>query len=147
MLSEVVLDILIKRTNSSLFQRRTVKELLWGYTDPFLSIPSGVFAPVSTAALEGHFQQRDSFKRRFLFSTSTTGRPTAPTPSSRGRTTSPRWERSTAGAETSECSPANASLAKLRPAHICALPSRMLSFWQDPYCDMINGTGAARACT
>lgn len=49
------LDVAIKLTKSSLFQRRTVKELLWGYRDPILSTSlTGLFVPVSTAAVEGH---------------------------------------------------------------------------------------------
>ncbi|XP_034529634.1 platelet glycoprotein 4 [Notolabrus celidotus] len=40
-----VLENLIKSTNSSLFQHRTVKELLWGYMDPILKGVVGVFAP------------------------------------------------------------------------------------------------------
>lgn len=33
-----VLNTLIKKSNSSMFQTRSVKELLWGYKDPFLSL-------------------------------------------------------------------------------------------------------------
>ncbi|XP_054979788.1 platelet glycoprotein 4-like [Sorex araneus] len=33
-----VLNSLIKKSKSSMFQRRTVKEFLWGYKDPFLSL-------------------------------------------------------------------------------------------------------------
>uniref|UniRef100_A0A3P8U0W2 Platelet glycoprotein 4 n=1 Tax=Amphiprion percula TaxID=161767 RepID=A0A3P8U0W2_AMPPE len=40
-----VLEILIKSTNSSLFQRRTVKEMLWGYPDPILKETVGLFSP------------------------------------------------------------------------------------------------------
>uniref|UniRef100_A0AAQ6IHI7 Platelet glycoprotein 4 n=1 Tax=Anabas testudineus TaxID=64144 RepID=A0AAQ6IHI7_ANATE len=40
-----VLENRIKASNSSLFQRRTVKELLWGYTDPLLNGTIGVFSP------------------------------------------------------------------------------------------------------
>nr|UFE16637.1 cluster of differentiation 36 [Tor putitora] len=36
---------LIQRSNSTLFQKRTVKELLWGYKDPMLSSTLGVFYP------------------------------------------------------------------------------------------------------
>uniref|UniRef100_A0A672G3N7 Platelet glycoprotein 4 n=1 Tax=Salarias fasciatus TaxID=181472 RepID=A0A672G3N7_SALFA len=36
---------LIRMSNSSLFQRRTVKELLWGYHDPLLKSTLGLFAP------------------------------------------------------------------------------------------------------
>lgn len=39
---------LIKSTNSSLFQRRSVRELLWGYMDPMLKSSIGMFAPVSS---------------------------------------------------------------------------------------------------
>lgn len=42
---QVVLNSLIKKSKSSMFQTRTLKELLWGYTDPFLSL---VPYPVST---------------------------------------------------------------------------------------------------
>lgn len=40
-----MLNSLIKKSKSSLFQRRTVRELLWGYKDPFLSL---VPTPVPT---------------------------------------------------------------------------------------------------
>lgn len=40
-----VLNSLIKRSKSSMFQNRTLKELLWGYKDPFLSL---VPYPIST---------------------------------------------------------------------------------------------------
>ncbi|XP_016370996.1 platelet glycoprotein 4 [Sinocyclocheilus rhinocerous] len=36
---------LIQRSNSTLFQNRTVKELLWGYKDPMLGSMLGVFYP------------------------------------------------------------------------------------------------------
>ncbi|XP_060052311.1 platelet glycoprotein 4 [Erinaceus europaeus] len=49
---QVLLNSLIKKSKSAMFQNRTVKELLWGYKDPFLSlvpypIPTtiGVFYP------------------------------------------------------------------------------------------------------
>lgn len=42
-----MLENLIKSSNSSLFQHRTVKELLWGYIDPMLKGTVGLFAPVS----------------------------------------------------------------------------------------------------
>lgn len=35
---QVVLNSLIKKSKSSMFQTRTLKELLWGYKDPFLSL-------------------------------------------------------------------------------------------------------------
>uniref|UniRef100_A0A8C3YU23 Platelet glycoprotein 4 n=1 Tax=Catagonus wagneri TaxID=51154 RepID=A0A8C3YU23_9CETA len=40
-----VLNLLIKKSKSSMFQRRTFKELLWGYQDPFLNL---VPYPIST---------------------------------------------------------------------------------------------------
>uniref|UniRef100_A0A672G0K8 Platelet glycoprotein 4 n=1 Tax=Salarias fasciatus TaxID=181472 RepID=A0A672G0K8_SALFA len=40
-----LLETLIRMSNSSLFQRRTVKELLWGYHDPLLKSTLGLFAP------------------------------------------------------------------------------------------------------
>uniref|UniRef100_F7HWG3 Platelet glycoprotein 4 n=1 Tax=Callithrix jacchus TaxID=9483 RepID=F7HWG3_CALJA len=42
---QVVLNSLIKKSKSSMFQTRSLKELLWGYTDPFLSL---VPYPVTT---------------------------------------------------------------------------------------------------
>ncbi|XP_059876307.1 platelet glycoprotein 4 [Lagenorhynchus albirostris] len=52
-----VLNSLIKKSKSSMFQKRTLKELLWGYKDPFLSlvpypIPTtvGVFYPYNNTA-------------------------------------------------------------------------------------------------
>lgn len=42
---QVVLNSLIKKSKSSMFQNRTLKELLWGYKDPFLSL---VPYPIST---------------------------------------------------------------------------------------------------
>uniref|UniRef100_A0A8C6B860 Platelet glycoprotein 4 n=1 Tax=Monodon monoceros TaxID=40151 RepID=A0A8C6B860_MONMO len=52
---QIIVNIFIKKSNSSMFQKRTLKELLWGYKDPFLSlipylVPTtvGVFYPVST---------------------------------------------------------------------------------------------------
>lgn len=41
------LEELMKATNSSLFQRRTVKEMLWGYKDPIVNEMIGLFVPVS----------------------------------------------------------------------------------------------------
>ncbi|XP_057587017.1 platelet glycoprotein 4 [Hippopotamus amphibius kiboko] len=52
-----VLNSLIKKSKSSMFQNRTLKELLWGYNDPFLSlvpypVPTtvGVFYPYNNTA-------------------------------------------------------------------------------------------------
>ncbi|XP_075812628.1 platelet glycoprotein 4 [Microtus pennsylvanicus] len=42
---QTVLNSLIKKSKSSMFQNRTLKELLWGYKDPFLSL---VPYPIST---------------------------------------------------------------------------------------------------
>uniref|UniRef100_A0A8C0T465 Platelet glycoprotein 4 n=1 Tax=Canis lupus familiaris TaxID=9615 RepID=A0A8C0T465_CANLF len=57
---QVVLNSLIKKSKSSMFQNRTVKELLWGYTDPFLSLVPypvntkvGVFYPVIQQHVDG----------------------------------------------------------------------------------------------
>ncbi|KAK2500944.1 hypothetical protein MC885_013163 [Smutsia gigantea] len=54
---QVLLNSLIKKSKSSLFQNRTLKELLWGYKDPFLSlvpypVPStvGLFFPYNDTA-------------------------------------------------------------------------------------------------
>uniref|UniRef100_A0A671R3N9 Platelet glycoprotein 4 n=1 Tax=Sinocyclocheilus anshuiensis TaxID=1608454 RepID=A0A671R3N9_9TELE len=44
---------LIQRSNSTLFQNRTVKELLWGYKDPMLGSMLGVFYPVRLPTLDG----------------------------------------------------------------------------------------------
>lgn len=41
-----VLEAMIKSSNSSLFQQRSVRELLWGYKDPMLKTTVGLFAPV-----------------------------------------------------------------------------------------------------
>lgn len=52
-----MLNLVIKRSNSSMFQTRTVKELLWGYLDPFLQMVQynidktvGVFYPYNGTA-------------------------------------------------------------------------------------------------
>lgn len=54
-LFHAVLETMIKRSNSSLFQHRTVKEMLWGYTDPMLKDTVGVFAPVSRFSIERYW--------------------------------------------------------------------------------------------
>uniref|UniRef100_A0A8C5E296 Platelet glycoprotein 4 n=1 Tax=Gouania willdenowi TaxID=441366 RepID=A0A8C5E296_GOUWI len=80
------LEIMIKLSKSSLFQRRTVKELLWGYRDPMLKTNIGFFSPVS---------------KQFN------------------------------------------SLQIIRPrAVIFFFSHRSLTFWNDTYCDMLNGTDA-----
>lgn len=52
-----ILNPLIKKSKSNMFQRRTVKEILWGYEDPFLKIVPypvsrivGVFVPYNGTA-------------------------------------------------------------------------------------------------
>uniref|UniRef100_A0A8C6CH15 Platelet glycoprotein 4 n=1 Tax=Moschus moschiferus TaxID=68415 RepID=A0A8C6CH15_MOSMO len=52
-----ILNSLIKKSKSSMFQNRTLKELLWGYTDPFLNLVPypvtttvGVFYPYNNTA-------------------------------------------------------------------------------------------------
>uniref|UniRef100_A0A8C6CHI5 Platelet glycoprotein 4 n=1 Tax=Moschus moschiferus TaxID=68415 RepID=A0A8C6CHI5_MOSMO len=54
---QIILNVFIKNSNSFMFQKRTLKELLWGYKDPFLSsvpysIPTtvGVFYPYNNTA-------------------------------------------------------------------------------------------------
>ncbi|KAK3517458.1 hypothetical protein QTP70_011640 [Hemibagrus guttatus] len=45
LLNHKVANMMIQQSGSSLFQTRTVKELLWGYKDPMLKAPMGVFYP------------------------------------------------------------------------------------------------------
>uniref|UniRef100_A0AAF7AC10 Platelet glycoprotein 4 n=2 Tax=Bos TaxID=9903 RepID=A0AAF7AC10_BOVIN len=52
-----ILNSFIKKSKSSMFQNRTLKELLWGYTDPFLNLVPypitttiGVFYPYNNTA-------------------------------------------------------------------------------------------------
>ncbi|KAF0871871.1 platelet glycoprotein 4 [Crocuta crocuta] len=54
---QVLLNSMIKKSKSAMFQKRTVKELLWGYKDPFLSLVPypitktvGVFFPYNNTA-------------------------------------------------------------------------------------------------
>uniref|UniRef100_A0A8C3GC81 Platelet glycoprotein 4 n=1 Tax=Cyclopterus lumpus TaxID=8103 RepID=A0A8C3GC81_CYCLU len=90
-----VLENLIKTSNSSLFQHRTVKELLWGYDDPMLKAKLGLFYPYN-GTYEGVFNvytgKEDMSKVGII----------------------DRWRG-----------------------------ERSLRFWDDPYCDMINGTDAS----
>ncbi|XP_074553949.1 platelet glycoprotein 4 [Halichoeres trimaculatus] len=83
---------LIKSSNSSLFQRRTVKELLWGYTDPMLKSSIGLFAPYNDTfdGLYNVFTGKDDITKVGKID---------------------RWRGET-----------------------------KLSFWDDVYCNMINGT-------
>uniref|UniRef100_A0AAQ5Y8G5 Platelet glycoprotein 4 n=1 Tax=Amphiprion ocellaris TaxID=80972 RepID=A0AAQ5Y8G5_AMPOC len=88
-----VLEILIKSTNSSLFQRRTVKEMLWGYPDPILKETLGLFSPYN-GTYDGYynvFNGKDDISKVSIID---------------------RWRGET-----------------------------KLTFWDDEYCNMINGTG------
>uniref|UniRef100_A0A8C3B2T8 Platelet glycoprotein 4 n=1 Tax=Cyclopterus lumpus TaxID=8103 RepID=A0A8C3B2T8_CYCLU len=91
----LILFNLIKTSNSSLFQHRTVKELLWGYDDPMLKAKLGLFYPYN-GTYEGVFNvytgKEDMSKVGII----------------------DRWRG-----------------------------ERSLRFWDDPYCDMINGTDAS----
>ncbi|KAF0029945.1 hypothetical protein F2P81_019050 [Scophthalmus maximus] len=89
------LEFLIKASNSSLFQHRTVKELLWGYRDPMLKATLGLFVPYN-GTYDGYYNvyngKEDISKVGMI----------------------DRWRG-----------------------------ERSLSFWNDTYCDMINGTDAS----
>ncbi|XP_036977126.1 platelet glycoprotein 4 [Acanthopagrus latus] len=90
-----LVERLIQSTNSSLFQRRSVKELLWGYYDPILKNTTGLFSPYN-GTYDGPytvFTGKDDIAKV-------------------GKILS--WR----GEET-------------------------LSFWDDKYCNMINGTDAS----
>ncbi|XP_023121631.1 platelet glycoprotein 4 [Amphiprion ocellaris] len=90
-----VLEILIKSTNSSLFQRRTVKEMLWGYPDPILKETLGLFSPYN-GTYDGYynvFNGKDDISKVSIID---------------------RWRGET-----------------------------KLTFWDDEYCNMINGTDAS----
>ncbi|XP_018934322.1 platelet glycoprotein 4 [Cyprinus carpio] len=85
-------NLLIQRSNSTLFQSRTVKELLWGYKDPMLGSTLGVFYPYNDT-IDGPytvFTGKDDINKV---------------------ATIERW---------------------------AGEPS--LSYWNDPYCNKINGT-------
>ncbi|XP_076153337.1 platelet glycoprotein 4 [Alosa pseudoharengus] len=91
-----LLNLLMQSTNSSLFQRRSVKEVLWGYRDPLLlSSLVGIFYPYN-GTFDGPysiFTGKDDISKVSLID---------------------KWnDQST------------------------------LSFWDNPYCDMINGTDAS----
>ncbi|CAG02411.1 unnamed protein product, partial [Tetraodon nigroviridis] len=96
-----VLDLAIKGTNSSLFQRRSVRELLWGYQDPVLTALTGrpdltgLFVPYNGTA-DGVY-------------TVYTGKD---------------------------------DISKVGLIHSWR-GNRTVNFWQDRYCDMINGTDAS----
>ncbi|KAK5848969.1 hypothetical protein PBY51_008647 [Eleginops maclovinus] len=90
-----ILENLIKSSNSSLFQNRTVGELLWGYQDPLLKDNVGLFSPYN-GTYDGYYNvfdgKEDVSKVGFI----------------------DRWRG-----------------------------ERVLQFWGDKYCDMINGTDAS----
>ncbi|XP_077450103.1 platelet glycoprotein 4 isoform X1 [Stigmatopora argus] len=86
------LEKMIKSSNSSLFQRRTVRELLWGYRDPMLKTKVGLFSPYNYT-FDGPYN---------IF----TGKDDVTKVG-----TIDKWRR-----------------------------SRTLDFWNDTYCNMINGT-------
>ncbi|KAG7225628.1 hypothetical protein INR49_005034, partial [Caranx melampygus] len=90
-----VLEVLIKSSKSSLFQYRTVKELLWGYTDPMLKATVGLFDTYN-GTYDGYynvFTGKDNISKVGIID---------------------RWQG-----------------------------ERSLRFWNDTYCDMINGTDAS----
>ncbi|KAL2102724.1 hypothetical protein ACEWY4_001892 [Coilia grayii] len=90
-----VVNQLIKKTNSSLFQTRTVKEVLWGYIDPIQKTEVGVFFPYN-GTYDGPYNiytGKDDISKVSTIQT---------------------WQYNS-----------------------------KLSFWNDPYCDMINGTDAS----
>ncbi|XP_061662979.1 platelet glycoprotein 4 [Syngnathoides biaculeatus] len=87
-----VLEAMIKASKSSLFQRRSVRELLWGYKDPMLKSTVGLFAPYN-GTFDGYYN---------IYS---------------GEANISRV----------------GTIDKWRG-------SRSLSFWDDKYCNMINGT-------
>ncbi|XP_017266968.1 platelet glycoprotein 4 [Kryptolebias marmoratus] len=89
-----VLEKMIKDTNSSLFQYRTVRELLWGYNDPLLKGRVGLFADYNDT-YDGYynvFTGKDDISKVGIID---------------------MWRG-----------------------------SKSLRFWNDKYCDMINGTDA-----
>ncbi|XP_075967940.1 platelet glycoprotein 4 [Anarhichas minor] len=90
-----VVELMIKTSNSSLFQYRTVNELLWGYNDIMLKGTLGLFYPYN-GTYEGIFNvytgKEDISKVGII----------------------DRWRG-----------------------------EKSLSFWDDKYCDMINGTDAS----
>ncbi|XP_045927491.1 platelet glycoprotein 4 isoform X1 [Micropterus dolomieu] len=91
----VLLQNRIKASNSSLFQYRTVKEILWGYTDPLLKGNVGLFAPYN-GTYDGYytvFNGKEDIKKVGAID---------------------MWQG-----------------------------KRNLQFWNDTYCDMINGTDAS----
>ncbi|XP_035536044.1 platelet glycoprotein 4 [Morone saxatilis] len=90
-----MLNKLITSSNSSLYQRRTVNELLWGYTDPMLKTLVGLFAPYN-GTYDGYYNVY-------------TGKD---------------------------------DISKVGQIDMWR-GQRTLRFWNDTYCDMINGTDAS----
>ncbi|XP_047431246.1 platelet glycoprotein 4 [Mugil cephalus] len=91
----LVLESMIKKSNTSLFQWRSVKELLWGYDDPLLKENIGLFSPYN-GTYDGYytvFNGMDDISKVGLID---------------------RWRG-----------------------------ERNLGFWNDSYCNMINGTDAS----
>uniref|UniRef100_A0A3Q3VJ78 Platelet glycoprotein 4 n=1 Tax=Mola mola TaxID=94237 RepID=A0A3Q3VJ78_MOLML len=91
----IFLEIYIRASKSSLFQRRTIKEMLWGYKEPLLAGLTGLFA--------NYTEQKDGPYTIF------TGKDDI---SKVGMIDSWRGEKN-------------------------------LTFWNDTYCNMINGTDAS----
>ncbi|XP_054608775.1 platelet glycoprotein 4 isoform X1 [Dunckerocampus dactyliophorus] len=94
-LLHTILETMIRSSNSSLFQRRTVKELLWGYQDPMLKEVVGLFSPYN-GTYDGYYNihsGKDDVSKVGIID---------------------MWKG-----------------------------SKSLSFWNDAYCDMINGTTAS----
>ncbi|XP_040005030.1 platelet glycoprotein 4 [Xiphias gladius] len=90
-----VLETMIKLSNSSLFQHRTVKEMLWGYTDPMLKNTVGLFVHYNST-YDGFytvFNGKEDISKVGVID---------------------RWRG-----------------------------EGSLRFWNDTYCDMINGTDAS----
>uniref|UniRef100_A0A8C9TUI9 Platelet glycoprotein 4 n=1 Tax=Scleropages formosus TaxID=113540 RepID=A0A8C9TUI9_SCLFO len=90
-----ILNFLIKQNNASLFQTRSVKEILWGYRDPIVNQEVGLFFPYN-GTYDGYynvFTGKDDISKVALID---------------------RWQG-----------------------------EQNLSFWNDSYCDMINGTDAS----
>ncbi|KAK2859082.1 hypothetical protein Q5P01_003702 [Channa striata] len=90
-----LLETMINKNKASLFQRRTVKEMLYGYTDPLLNATVGLFVPYN-GTYDGYYNVyngKDDISKVGTID---------------------RWHG-----------------------------ERSLNFWDDQYCDMINGTDAS----
>ncbi|XP_034719883.1 platelet glycoprotein 4 isoform X1 [Etheostoma cragini] len=94
-LLHIILESRIKKSNSSLFQTRTVHELLWGYIDPMLKDNVGLFAPYN-GTYDGYYN-----------------------------------------VYTGKEDISKVGMIDMWQGH------RSLGFWNDTYCDMINGTDAS----